>query len=215
MANPCPTLEELTAWADLPAGDARRAHLQSCARCQAVVTSYAAFMEPENLPAGADLQDAHDHLSASLDREIGVGGVGEVVRPAPSRWRPFSWPSAAAVAAVIVVAVGLSVMRGGIERPPQRDVLRGGPDTAAAFSGEILAGEDSGYRVSWPAAADPEAAYQVVVYGADLAELARYDVGTTTVLNLTPPTGAAFCQVVALRHGDEITRSQPIYFAGD
>lgn len=215
MAKPCPTLEELAAWVDLPANDTRRSHLQHCPRCQAVVASYGAFMDPENLPAGADLQDARQRLSASLDREIGVGGVGDVVRPAAARWRPFSRSSVAAVAAVMVVALGLSLMRGRIEGPPQRDVLRGGPDPAAAFSGDIMATDTAGYRLSWPAAADPTATYRIVVYGADLTEVARLEAGGTTSIELTPPAAAAFCQVVVLLHGDEVTRSGPIYFADD
>jgi hypothetical protein len=176
--------------------------------------SFAAFMDPADIPESADLADAQVRLSAALAGEIGGDGpVDQVLRPASSFWNPFRVRMIAAAAAVVIVAVGLSVTRFGPEIPPQEPVLRGAGDVAAPFRCIVVGLEDGGYRLSWPAV-EEAATYRVVIYGADLEELMDHDAGSATSLELRPPDGAAFCRVIALRDGDEVVRSDPAYFGG-
>ena len=201
MSDRCLKPEEL---ADLTVDDPRRSHLQNCFTCQAVLKSFAGFMDPAAIPEEADLADARVRLSSALDREI---GLGEVVRPTSSFWTPFRVRSLAAVAAVVIVAVGLSVVRPGSEDL----VLRGAGEVAVALKCEIVALPTNGYRVSWSAVEEAHA-YQVVVYGAGLEELMNYDAGAGVTIDIQPPEGSAFCRVIALHEGDEVARSEPGYF---
>jgi hypothetical protein len=220
MNDRCLNPEEL---ADFPAEDPRWSHVDDCPRCQAVMKSFAAFMDPADVPEGADLADAHARLSAALDREIGSGSSvdpgkpkgpeAQVIRPATSFWNPFRVRALAAAAAVVIVAVGLSVTRYGPETPPREPVLRAAGDVAAPFRCEITGLENGGYLLSWPEV-EEATSYRVVVYRADLEELMDYDVGDTTSLELELPEDGAFCRVIALRDGDEVKRSEPAYFAG-
>ena len=218
MNDRCLNLEEL---ADFPAEDPRWSHVDDCPRCQAVMKSFAAFMDPADVPEGADLADAHTRLSAALNREIGSGGSmdsedsgssnAQVIRPATSFWSPFRVRALAAAAAVVIVAVGLSVTRYGPETPPQDPVLRGAGDVVVPFRCEITVLEKGGYLLSWPEV-EEATSYRVVVYRADLEELMNHDVGGATSLELKLPKDGAFCRVIALRDGDEVARSGPAYF---
>jgi len=174
-------------------------------------------MDPVDVPVGADVEDADSRLAAVLDREIGpIGSDGEVVRPASTFWNPFRVRTLAAAAAVVIVAVGLSLFRPGSEViSPQEPVLRGiGAATVAPFRCQMALLEEGGFRVSWSGIAEATG-YRVVAYGVDLVELAGFDVGLKTTFGLQPPQGAAFCRVIALRDGDELGRSDPAYFEGN
>ncbi len=209
MNDQCLTPEELV---DISTEDPRRTHVDDCPRCQAVMKSFAAFMEPVDIPESADLADAQARLSAALAGEIGGDGpVDRVLRPASSFWNPFRVRMIAAAAAVVIVAVGLSVTRFGPETPPQEPVLRGAGDVVAPFRCEVLGLGDGGFRLSWPVV-EGAVTYRVVVYRADLKELMDHDAGGATSLDLRPLGGAAFCRVIALRDGDEVARSDPAYF---
>ena len=89
MSDRCLKPEELADLVGLPLGDPRRAHRDECPRCQALEQSFAAFMDPADVPEEADLADARLRLSEALGDEIGAGSRGEVVRPAPTFWTPF------------------------------------------------------------------------------------------------------------------------------
>ncbi len=206
MSDRCLNPEEL---ADLSPDDPRSAHVENCPACQAVAKSLAAFLDPGDFPEEADLTDADSRLAAALDREIGP--AGKVVRPAPSFWTPFRVRTIAAAAAVVVVAVGLSLVRTGPVGPPQEPVLRGIGAPAAPFSSQMVMLEKGAFQVNWPGIAEATG-YRVVVYGEDLQELAGFDVGPVTTYELKPPAGAAFCRIIALRAGDELGRSDPAYF---
>ena len=212
MNERCLNPEEL---ADFPAEDPRRAHVDDCPRCQAVMKSFAAFMNPADVPEGADLADAHTRLSGALDREIGPGDSmdsnAQVIRPTTSFLSPFRVRTLAAAAAVVIVAVGLSLTRYGPETPPQDPVLRGAGDVVVPFHCEITVLKNGGYLLNWPEV-EEATSYRVVVYRADLEKLMDHDVGNATSLELKLPKGGAFCRVIALRDGDEVARSGPAYF---
>ncbi len=154
MSDQCLTIEDLGELAELPVGDSRRAHLDGCPRCQGLVASYAAFFTPEDIPPEADVADAGARLSAALEREIGAETGGNIVRPASFTQRFLGMRPLAAAAAVLVVALGLSLMRDGPGAPPLEPVLRGAGDEVVAFQGEAVALAGDGYRLRWPAAAD-------------------------------------------------------------
>ena len=208
MSDRCFTPEEL---AELSADDPRRAHVDGCPRCQAVMKSFVAFMDPADIPKAADLADAHARLSGALEREIGSGP--KVVRPDSGFWTPFRARMIAAVAAVLVVAVGLSLFRAGPDgMAPGEPVLRGVGTPAAPFRCKVEKSEGvGGYQLTWAGIAEATD-YRVVVYGADLEEIVGFDVESGTTFELNPPEGAAFCRVIALRDGDELERSAPAYF---
>ena len=196
----------------MSADDPRRIHVDGCPRCQAVMKSFVAFMDPADVPGAADLADAHARLSDALDREIGTGA--KVVRPGSGFWTPFRVRMIAAVAAVLVVAVGLSVFRAGPDGlAPGEPVLRGVGAPAVPFRVETIPLESDGFQLRWPGVAEATG-YRVVVYGEDLLEITGFDVGLETTFKFEPPIGAAFCRVIALRDGDELERSDPAYFDG-
>lgn len=206
MNDRCLNPEEL---AGLATDDPRWGHVENCPACRAITQSLAAFLTPTDFPADSDLADADTRLSAVLEQEIGSGGT--VVRPAPTFWTPFRVRTLAAVAAVLVVAVGLSLVSPGPIGPPQEPVLRGIGTPAAPFGCQMATLENGVFQVSWPPVTDATS-YRVVVYGEDLQELATFDVGPATTFELIPPAGAAFCRIVALCAGDELGKSDPAYF---
>lgn len=206
MSDRCLKPEEL---ADLATADPRWAHVENCPACQAVLKSLAAFLDPADMPTAADLADADARLSAALEQEIGSGG--KVVRPAPTFWTPFRVRTLAAAAAVLVVAVGLSLVRTGQVGPTPEPVLRGIGAPAAPLGCQVAMLEKGAFRVRWPQVFEATG-YRVVVYGDDLQKRATFDSGPATTYELIPPPGAAFCRIVALRPGDELERSDPAYF---
>ena len=205
MSDRCLKPEEL---ADLSPDDPRRDHVESCPTCRALAVSLDAFLDPADYPADAELADADSRLSAVLGKEI--GSVGKVVRPAPAFWTPFRVRTLAAVAAVLVVAVGLSLVRTGPVGPSQEPVLRGIGAPAVPFRCQVTMLENGAFRVNWPDLAEATG-YRVVVYGEDLQELAGIDVGPATTYEMVPPAGAAFCRIIALRAADVLGRSDPAY----
>ena len=211
MSERCLNMEELTG---MPTDDPRRAHLDACPRCQAVVKSLAEFMDPQDVPQGADVADAHARLAAALDREITP--QENVIRPASSFWTPFRVRTIAAAAAVVIVAVGLSMFGSGWGPGPgvlpnQKPVLRGIGTPAAPFLCQLELLSGGRFQASWPGIAGATG-YRVVVYGQDLRKLIAFEAGSTTQLVIQMPVGGAFCRVIALKDGDELARSNPAYF---
>ncbi len=209
MSDRCLTPKEL---AELSPDDPRRAHVDGCPRCQSIMKSFAAFMDPANVPEEADLTDARARLSGALEREIGSGAGA--ARPGAGFWNPFRVRMIAAVAAVMVVAVGLSLFRAGPDgMAPGEPVLRGVGAPAAAFRVDTIHMENGGYQLRWLGVAEATG-YRVVVYGEDLEEIMGLDVGLETTFKFEQPDGAAFFRVIALRDGDELAKSDPAYFGG-
>jgi hypothetical protein len=209
MSDRCLNLTELDGLADLAAGDPRLAHVENCPRCRALARSQAAFLDPANIPPEADLEDAEARLTAALAEEM--GGPVPVVRPPTSFWTPFRVRTLAAAAAVVIVAVGLSLVDIGPQAPPAEPVLRNSGASSAPWRCRLDMLEAGDLRLSWPTVA-AATDYRVIVFSIDLEELATFAAGPVTSFTVIPPPGAAFCRVVALRAGDEIRRSDPVYF---
>jgi len=192
-------------------------HLQSCPRCRALLAAYRAFMEPEDVPLGADLDDARRRLRQALEQEIHFREADDF-----SPWRRFlgslvtpAWRPALAAAALLVVVFGIYQVVDpgpGHESPP---VLRGErqvqDDVITGAVAKMLA--DGRYRLSWNAAALVDS-YLVIFYDTTLTELAPLSAGAGTELVLDPagsdqPAGAGprYWRVLGLRAGDEVARS--------
>lgn len=236
MKQSCFRIEELGEIARLDPNDPRLEHLKECAHCRALLASCREFHEPKELPEGLDIEDAERRLAVTFDRAIqGREGGREVVgawedasRPQSPRgsslscflrnlWRPAlrpAWGVGAAVA-IIFLAVHLIDFRDGasdrivprIEQDPARlEFILHEPQPLEG--GEV--------RLAWQPVEDADA-YRVLFFDADLDELARLDTGSASTVALRPedvgglPVSGTkiLWQVVALRSGDELTRSHP------
>ena len=189
--------EQLAELLDLPEDDPRRRAAEADPRVQARLRAYREFVSPVDMPEGAQLKTAEDHLGRMLERELGVtlapepGAVGTPPVPGPSRgvaprstarprsgwWALLFQPSlrpALALAGLVVVAGGawlVATMREP-ESPVMRDATPSLPDGGFAGVAEPERLSDGALRLSW--SAEPEAdAYAVVFLSPDLTEIAR------------------------------------------
>ncbi|MCP4573781.1 MAG: hypothetical protein GY838_15590 [bacterium] len=209
MTEHCPSVEELGDLRGLSADDPRAVHAAACPRCQALLAALDSFLDPTDPPTTSDLPDARTRLDAALEQEI-HGTSTNVVRPQPHFWTPFRVRTVAAAAAVLLVAVGLTLVDKDPWIPGSDPVLRGGDETAAPFPCVVEVLDSGDHRLSWPTVAEADA-YTVVVFSADLEELARLEAGASVTMEVATPADAAFCHVLALRGGDEIERSEAAY----
>jgi hypothetical protein len=188
---------------------------------------------PPDIPAGADLRDAEQRLTAFLRRELEGSESEEVLAGEPpqvarspanriivtvlrSLWQP-AWRPALGAAAVLVLVLGGWWVWDTAHDPTGQRVLRGSGNETAAGPLQARANRlsDGRLRLSWRTVPEGDA-YQVVIYGADLAEVARYYAGADSVLildpgSLTAPTGdrqARFWRILVLHAGDEIAHSR-------
>ena len=207
MKDRCVEVEQIAEVLDLPAGDSRRLHLESCPRCRNLARSWSMFVRAE-AGTGARPEAARKHLAAVILETSGTPG-----RPKTARARRWSFPHlrmaglAAAAAAVAIAAVVLWQ-----DRTPAPPVLRNDTaGTAAAFSlfpAEALT--PGTVRLSWRSV--PGAgSYQVRVYTSGLDEIYRHPSVTDTSIVIRPsglPAAAGspglVWRVYALR-GDDVT----------
>lgn len=213
MTGPHLSDQDLDVLADLPAGDPRREHAESCAKCRARWLDYQSFVRDEELPAEAGVEEARAALRAVIRREFATRSGAPPRRVAfpglplasASRWL------AAAAAVIVVAAAGWWLAA----REPGR-VLRGSSGGSAAPLALLAAdwSEDSVAVLRWRS--HPRAdAYEIRLYGADLDERARIAARGDTLLRVRPteipPTlwaeGELAWRVVALRGGAEVGRS--------
>jgi hypothetical protein len=218
MKQGCPPLERFEELLRLDPGDPRRAHLEDCPRCSARVTAFQSFLTMRPLPEGIDLDEARRRLSQALRQE--VAGRERASRSRPSfpsgfflwpRWKPALGLAAALALGVILVRTTLD------RRPDQEIVLRGdsGAGPAVVLLQPVPA-EDGALLLRWRKAQDAEG-YRVLIYGPDLAEIARIEAGGDTALVLTAarlsqlarPGSAVFWRVATLGRGDQLSLSAP------
>ncbi len=228
MKQGCYSSGDLPAILRLPPEAAERVHLETCPRCRALLLSYEEFMLDSSLPEGANLQDAEAKLHAAL-RESMARASGRPARSSstmPAGWiriftRTIGRPSVLIPAgATILVAVGL--FSGVLDLPSRTgpDRLRGsstsnGAETPVAIRPlEPQVYAEDGIELRWRAA--PEASsYQIVVFGADLHDLAHYGpfADTTVVIRRTDlhpqpePKTVIGWQVFGLRDGSTVAIS--------
>jgi len=229
VPDECYSPEILAELADAPLDDPRRAHLESCPRCRAQLAAYRKFMQPGELPAGAKLPDAEARLDTALSAEIFPAEAGsEVVTESAEARAPgglighwFSDPSRRllSLAAVLVVAMGIVVLTDVGDSPRRAPVLREDSDPITdSFTARATTLADGRLQISWSGVAGADG-YQIGIFGTDLAEMTRFDAGTDVEMvldlaDLLAGEETVIWQVIALRGGDEIARSDPLYLSG-
>jgi hypothetical protein len=226
LSNDCIDAEHIPKVLELPVGDSKRRHVETCPRCSAFLASYKAFMK-EEIVAGADPNDAHARITAFLESEIGA--PRETMEKAarakdPDRngifsslTRVFYLRPAWVAALLVIVAAGVLWWR---PWTSDRIVLRGPtPDGVVQpptlSSPQLLSG--GGIRLEWTPMAGADS-YQVLLYDIDFDAIARLEptTETTFVINRamlpgdTPST--LIWRVVAIQRGDEIGASDPASF---
>ncbi|MEO5617287.1 MAG: hypothetical protein ABIS67_05920 [Candidatus Eisenbacteria bacterium] len=210
----------------LPDSDARRAHLESCPRCRALVVGYRQFLEPSREAAHGYGTQEETHLTAFRERLSGAVPAeparvdersGDPRVPGGPWWsRAFAPPLRVAWALVAV-----AVVFGGLWLGPRsrlrgtEPVLRGGTTVALAI-GEAIALPDGGIRLSWQP--HPEAEhYEVRFYSTALAEIGRRNAGREPRVTIGPADmpevyragNVVVYRIAALTGADELEVSAP------
>ena len=160
--------EDLGALAALPPDDPRRVAFEADPIAAARLAAYEEFMTPGPLPPGADLAAAEARLLAAID----VATASQA--PAGRRPSSFRLAPALAVAAALVVAVGLWTQVARRERAAP--ILRGpsAPEPTGGWAAHLVVttpGPGS-TNLSW-APAPGATHYEVVFLASDLSEVAR------------------------------------------
>jgi hypothetical protein len=235
----CVAEESLGEVLSLPEADPRRAHLDNCPRCRALVVGYRQFLEPAPAAAHSYGTAEETHLTAFRERLAGgaagsaaaaaaaaAAPVGAVDTSAETRMRETggaSWwsrifaPSMRPAWGLVAVAVLFGGLWLGPKMRPQETepVLRGGTTAALAIGEEVIL-PDGGLRLSWQP--HPEAEhYELRFYSTALAEISRRDVGTGPAATIAPADmpeayrvgEVVLYRVVALKGGDDLESSAP------
>jgi hypothetical protein len=222
MKDGCLTPEELALALGTPGNDPKRRHLEECEWCQGLAASLDLFQRDGGLPAGADIDDAEDHLGDFLQREImGDDRPARVVpltgtpRKTPRRW---AGPAVWAAAAVLVVAVGLTTVLDRESEEAGIGILRGGEAGArdALRLHEVQVTPEGGLRLTW-SSFEEATGYAVLLMDGEQREAGRVEAGRDTVLTLDRATleGLAshpspwFIRVEARGEDDILARSMP------
>jgi len=224
MKDPCLTPEEIVNALHAEPGDKRRDHLDTCAWCQSLRSSYELFGDTGNLPAGADPADAEARLGDFLEREIAGSPAEPLPRqvldgPGPHRawWRQRT-AGVLAAAAVLVVAVGLQLATN-IGTDDSRQIRLRGGDEPRLSPPQLMAPEfrqDGGIDLAWtPLTA--ATAYEIHLVDGAQATVAVLPAGQATKRTVTADDLAVLrdrpqphsVRIIALREGDVIARSLP------
>lgn len=227
----CHSWETLAAVDELAADDPRRSHLARCPRCRARLSAYRAFMAgdwPADLGRPTvELAAARAQLDATLARQIYAADdrpAGRSDRPRNvGRFAVRAWRPALALAAVLVLVFGLQANDSALELAPadpgtepllRSSSARSPSDQAPQI---VPAPEADTWLVTWQT--PPEASGgTVVLYDAELTEVARFAVGDAETFRLrktavTAPERVAFLRIVFDASGDEIGGGQPCSFS--
>ncbi len=200
MKKLCEPLESLVQAQALPPDHPRRLHLENCARCRARLLALQVFKDDESIPDGADLADANQRLSATV-QSIHNGGN--------HRFRNSVLPSGIlALAAVVALFIFMPPQNGPQPLSEPGQVLRGTP-TEDSFVLSDSTRQDGGLDFSWlsiPGAQE----YRVIFYDAALGEIKPAVVTTDTFFSLSLQSEKpVFWKVIALAKGDPLFASEP------
>jgi len=225
MKDGCLQPEEIAAALAAESDDPRRRHLAECAWCQALQASYELFGNTDDLPADADLTSAEKQLDSFLQREI-AGRTDPATAPGqvvplpvqPVRRNRRSLAAIWAVAAVLVVVVGLFLQRDRDGSDPRRINLRSEviseQITLQLAVPEVQA--DGDILLAWTALA-AASSYELLLLDGEQQEVERLVAGSDTTLLLAAGMLSLledrpspwFVRVIALGDGDELARSLP------
>jgi hypothetical protein len=196
-------------------GDPRREHLRTCPSCQALLRAHALFLDPRDLPAAADPEDADRRLDDFLAREISG-------RRPRSRHHLLSWPLA--LAAAVVFAVGLSFLWSPHEATPPVVIPRGETGVDSLLHLAPPRREAGGVRLTWTGLSEgsltsggPAPDYRVRILDARHTLVTELDAGsdTTMLVDATALSGGQeillplLARIVELQDGRVVSRSAP------
>ncbi len=225
MKDQCLTPEEIVKALHAEPGDKRRRHLDTCAWCQSLRSSYELFGDTGDLPAGADPADAEARLGDFLEREIAGSSAEPSPRPVSEgpgvthrAWWRQRTAGVLAAAAVLVVAVGLQLVTNVGTDDSRRIRLRGG-DESRLSPPQLMAPElrqDGGIDLSWTPVREATA-YEVHVMDGTQATVAVLPAGQANERIVSAEDLAGLrerpqphsVRIIALREGDVIARSLP------
>ncbi|MBM4130118.1 hypothetical protein FJ250_03690 [bacterium] len=201
----CVPVAELAALAGLPESDARRRHVEACARCRAAWLEYRDFMDGDGALRSA--AGPIDHAArAALDRAIATAC-------APPRRRAFaSLRLVTPVAAAAVLAVVLLASREEPGPSPNAaPVLRGDAEAGSLLLHAARSLPDGAVELRWNSLAGATA-YRVRFQGTDGARLGESSSRTDTTFVLRPEalpawlpaSGTVAWRVVASRETGDV-----------
>jgi hypothetical protein len=221
MTNHCVDVEQIEGLLALSDDDPRRRHLDQCPRCKPILTSYLAFLEAD-ATAGADPAEAESRLAGYLETVTGhspdrrtetvTGNDGFISKLTRALFLRPAW----AAAALVVVAAG--ILWWSPWSQPQRvlrDAPQGVPGAGTALDLHTPQIQTGGViLLTWEPLEGADA-YQVRLYGEDLAEIVRFHPTGAPSLSVDPSTlpgdtpAVVLWRVAALQGGDEISISEP------
>lgn len=208
MSEHCVAIEELERVLELPADDARRRHIESCARCRSLAGMLAEFASAAPAPVEAGFAAVDARLRETIAELTGVTeheGVSlpqaprESLREAPVAPRAPGWsfgalrPAFAFAALLVVASAGVALWRANAPTPVMRDAS--GPAAFTASASQAIAGA---VQIAWTPVAGADG-YRVVFLGPSLRELARLD-----SVSASPATLRADALPAGLAHGAEV-----------
>jgi hypothetical protein len=215
----CVAAEEIGDILALPEDDPRRAHLETCPRCRALVVSHREFLaahddesaygEPESrrLDAARERLLAEPRPASAHRRSAApVGGAWW------DRWFAPALRPAWAIA-LVVIAAGVVLYAARPRTPGSEPVLRGGGSEPMRLSEPELR-PDGGVVLRWRSEAGAER-YEVHFYSTSLVEVGQRVAGADTSVTLAPADlpevyragGVLLYRVRAMRGGDAIATS--------
>jgi hypothetical protein len=198
MERSCLSPDQLLVAKERPAGDPQRAHLASCARCQASLCNLESFLDDEAVPEGARPDLARPRLTGAIAQMTGTQRKTRL---------PASWTlGSLALAAVLVLVAVLPGTRDQIPTPSQ--VLRGNAQETTLDLGteDIAAGH---LALTWTRVPGADR-YVLVFFDEGLQEIARVEAGDQIRWASTPPAeGIVFWQAIALRGSETLAVSDP------
>ena len=177
------TPDEFARLIALPEADPERRRAEATAEFAGMKVMFAAFEADAAAPSSED-GAIRDELARRLATPLPSSSTGRAALPRTAKAPGGSsgWFAAlfgpvglrAVGYAVLVVVAGLGVWT--MTRRPREDVVRGEHANAFAITPTVHPGA---LDLAWPAVAGADA-YRVVLLGADLGEVARFDLGDAT-----------------------------------
>jgi hypothetical protein len=217
----CYEADELDEIRALPANHPRRRHAAGCPRCGALMGSYDLYLAAPDA-AGARPAEAERALGAALERAMGAAAARSGHAAGPRREARHGWierlmepafrPAWAFAGLALVLGAVLLAQR--LPGPDREPAFRGPGETVSAVPViERATLGPAGVSLRWTATAGADA-YEVRLYGEDLAELARFDpipglnleIAADQLPALAPGAGL-IARVVALSGGDTVGTS--------
>jgi hypothetical protein len=226
MNDDCIDIEKIPEVLELPVGDPKRRHVETCPRCSAILASYKAFMKEEILE-GSDPDDADARLSAFIASM--TAAPRDEVQAAPSAedstrkgilpqiMETFLMRPVWVTALLVVIAAGIYGVLWWRPWTPYRTVLRSPSPVGVSQPLALSAPQElSGGRVllEWTPM-DGADSYQVRLYGGDFNGIALLEPTSETTFvidrSLLPADtpDVLIWRVFAFRRGDEIGSSDP------